>query len=233
MRHKISFVAALLACAVLFTGCTTAPTKSVVIPPQVAAIAPTAFTVLAQGAVGVAVSKGIKAADIASGAYQLKQLASGDNVTVQALTTEIMKLEQKAGLNTAQVVAVTEMRAAFDTIILGYINNGVISGNAKTTLFEILDNVIAAAVLLGAPNPDPNVPTADAAAVDQVTGPPATAAAQSPAMATLESPTVVGAAASTVLVAALKAFAHVEVSSPVAAGIAVLGSFAAGWLEAH
>jgi len=232
MRHKLSIAGALLACAVLLTGCSTAPTKQEIVSPQLAAIAPTAFTVMAQGAVGVAVSKGVKASDIASGAYQLKQFASGENVSVQALTTEIMRLEQKAGLNTEQVVAVTQMRTAFDTIILGYINNGVIAGTAKTTLLEILDNMIAAAVLLGAPNPDQSVPTADTGVtVDQI-GPPAPPT-RSPAMATLESPAIVGAAASTVLVAALKAFAHVEVSSPVAAGIAVLGSFTAGWLEAH
>lgn len=232
MRHNLCIAGALLACAVLLTGCGTAPTKQQVLLPQLAAIPPTAFTVLAQGAVGVAVSKGVKATDIASGAYQLKQFAGGENVSIQALTTEIVKLEQKAGLNTEQVVAVTEMRTVFDTIIIGYINNGVISGTAKTTLLTILNDVIAAAVLLGAPNPDPSVPTADTGvSVDQI-GPPAPPT-QSPAMATLESPAVVGAAASTVLVAALKVFAHVQVSSPVAAGIAVLGSFTAGWLEAH
>lgn len=231
MRNRLFLVGAILACAIALTGCSMAPTKQQIISPQLAAIAPTAFTVLAQGAVGVAVSKGIKADDIASGAYQLKHFASGENVSVQALTTEIMKLEQKAGLNAAQVVAVTEMRAVFDTIILGYVNNGVLSGTAKTDLLQILSDVISAAVLLGAPNPDSSVPLADTGLAIESNGPPAPA--QSPAMATLESPTVVGAAASTVLVAALKAFAHVEVSSPVAAGIAVLGSFAAGWLEAH
>lgn len=230
---KLSFAGVLLACVVLVTGCSTAPTKQQIVSPQLAAIAPTAFTVLAQGAVGVAVSKGIRAADIASGAYQLKQIANGESVSVQALTTEIMNLEQKAGLNAEQVVAITEMRAAFDTIILGYVNNGVISGTAKTTLLEILDNVISAAVLLGAPNPYGSAPIANTGLSIEQIGPPGPVPQQSPAMATLESPSVVGAAASTILVAALKAFAHVEVSSPVAAGIAVLGSFAAGWLEAH
>lgn len=234
MRHKLSLSSLVLAAAVLLTGCSTAPPKSV--SPQLIAAAPTAFRVIADGAVGVAVSKGVKPADIASGAYQLEQFAAGQNVTMQALTTEIMKLEQQAGLNPAQMIAVAEMRAAFDSIIIGYINNGVIAGTAKTTLQEILDDLISAAVLLGAPPPGPAIaPTADSdvlpATVTADVGPPAPT--KSPAMATLESPTVVGAAASTVLVAALKAFAHVEVSSPVAAGVAVLGSFAAGWLEAH
>ena len=81
---------------------------------------------------------------------------------MQALTTEIMKLEKQVGLNPVQMIAVAEMRAAFDSIIIGYINNGVIAGTAKTTLQEILDDLIAAAVLLGAPPPGPAIPpTAD------------------------------------------------------------------------
>lgn len=235
MLHKAIKIAAALV-AIALAGCGTAPTKP--LPPQVAAVAPTAFRVIADGAVGVAVSKGVKPADIAAGAYQLEQFASGQNVTMQALTTEIMKLEQQAALNPAQMLAVGEMRAAFDTIILGYINNGVIAGTAKTTLQEILNDIIAAAVLLGAPPPVPVPASADNDVVLTTTttadsGPPAPARAKSPSMAALESPPVVGAALSTVTVAALKAFAHVEVSSPVAAGISVIGAFLAGWLEQH
>lgn len=232
MLHKAIKIAAALV-AIALAGCGTAPTKP--LPPQVAAVAPTAFRVIADGAVGVAVSKGVKPADIAAGAYQLEQFASGQNVTMQALTTEIMKLEQQAALNPAQMLAVGEMRAAFDTIILGYINNGVIAGTAKTTLQEILNDIIAAAVLLGAPPPVPVPASADNDVVLTTTtadsGAPARA--KSPSMAALESPPVVGAALSTVTVAALKAFAHVEVSSPVAAGISVIGAFLAGWLEQH
>lgn len=162
MRHKLSLAGLVLVAAVLLTGCSTTPTKSAVISPQLIAAAPTAFRVIADGAVGVAVSKGVKPADIASGAYQLEQFAAGQNVTMQALTTEIMKLEQQAGLNPTQMIAVAEMRAAFDSIIIGYINNGVIAGTAKTTLQEILDDLISAAVLLGAPPPGPAIPpTAD------------------------------------------------------------------------
>lgn len=235
MRHKLSIAGLVLAAAVLLTGCSTAPTKP--LPPQLAAVAPTAFRVIADGAVGVAVSKGVKPADIAMGAYQLKQIASGQNVTMQALTTEIMKLEQQAGLNAAQVLAVAEMRAAFDTVILGYINNGVIAGTAQTTLQEIFDDLISASVLLGAPVPgaagplptadnDLSVPTTTADA-----GPPVPS--RTPSLATLESPPVVGGATSTVIVAALKAFAHIQVSSPTAAAITVLGTFLAGWIAEH
>lgn len=233
MLHKAIKIAAALA-AIALVGCSTAPTKP--LPPQVAAVAPSAFRVIADGAVGVAVSKGVKPADIAAGAYQLEQFASGQNVTMQALTTEIMKLEQQAGLNPAQMLAIGEMRAAFDTVILGYINNGVIAGTAKTTLQEILDDLISAAMLLGAPSPGPAVPpSADSDVILTTTtadiGPPTPM--KSPSIATLESPPIIGAAVSTVTVAALKAFAHVEVSSPVAAGISVLGAFLAGWLEQH
>lgn len=228
MLHKAIRCAAALVVLAIASGCTTAPTKP--LPPQLAAIAPTAFVVLADGAVGLAVSKGVKPDDIASIAYQLDQFASGQNVTVQALTTEIMHLEQQANLNAVQIAAITQLRAAFDTIILGYITNGVIDGTAKTTLHEILQNLISAAVLLGAPAPGPTTPgtpsTADSTA--PIFGPPAPdAKQQSSTMRALESPALVGGATSTVIVASLQAFKHLTVSAPTAAAITVLATFLA------
>jgi hypothetical protein len=234
---KWFFAGAILAALVTLTGCANAPMKP--IPPQIAALAPSAFVVLADGAVGVAVSKGVKPADIATIAYQLQQFASGSSITVQALTAEIQKLEAQANLNTAQTAAIVELRAAFDAIIAGYINNGVLSAAAKTTINEILQDLIVAAEMLGAPAPGPvpASPTADSVTLTNVTadsvGPPAPSSSSSPAMATLESPQVVGGATTTVIVAALKAFGHVNVSSPVAASIAVMATFLAGWLANH
>lgn len=231
---KLFVVGAALAAVAMLEGCTTAPMKP--IPPQVAAIAPTAFVVLADGAVGVAISKGVKPADIATIAYQLEQFASGHAVTVQALTAEIQRLEMQANLNTAQIAAITELRAAFDMIIAGYISGGVISGQAQTTILEILQDVITAAELLGAPAPNP--PTADSAAFNSTytadIGPPAPAVSQrSPSMQMLESPAVIGGATSTLIVASLQAFGHISVAAPAAAAITVLGTFIAAWLEAH
>lgn len=222
---KWSLTGAMLALLAILGGCANTPMKP--LPPQVAALAPSAFVVLADGAVGVAVSKGVKPADIAMIAFQLEQFANGSSITIQALTVEMQKLEAKAGLNTAQLAAIGELRGAFDMIIAGYVTNGAIPPAAKTTIVEILQDLIAAAEMLGAPDPataSSTLPVADI-------GPPAPSS--SPAMSTLESPQVVGAATATVLVAALKAFGHVNVSSPVAASIAVMSTFLAGWLASH
>jgi hypothetical protein len=206
---------------VLLSGCATAPATKTGTPSTASAVVPTSIMVLADGAVGVAVSKGVSPALIAGDAYQLLQFTSGKSITIQALTAEIQTLETKANLNTAQTAAVSELVAAFDGIIAGYIQAGSLPTGAQTTLEEIFGDLITAAELMGAPNPAP--------AVVPVAG----ATSSSPAMASLESPAVVGAATSTLIVAALKAFKGITVASPAAAAITVLASFLASWLVAH
>jgi PBP1b-binding outer membrane lipoprotein LpoB len=224
MRYSVTFMQLLLVAllvSLLLSGCATAPTTKTGTPSTAAAIVPTSIMVLADGAVGVAVSKGVSPSLIASDAYQLLQFTSGKSITIQALTAEIQTLETKANLNGVQAAAVSELVAAFDGIIAGYIQAGSLPASAQTTLEEIFGDLITAAELMGAPNPAPS------------TVPVASVPSSSPAMAGLESPPVVGAATSTVIVAALKAFKGITVSSPAAAAITVLASFLAAWLVAH
>lgn len=224
MHSKVLRIAGLSLIVAALAGCATGPTKP--LPPQVAAVIPTAYMVIADGAVGLAVSKGVRPQDIAEGAFQLQKFSSGQPVSVQALTTEIQKLEAQANFNPAQVAAVTQLRMAFDTIVLGYVQGGVISGTAQTTLTQIFSDVIMAAELLGA---IPPTAAADPAEI----GPPAAAATQRPgaAMAALESPQLVGAATSTLIVASLQAFKHITVGAPAAAAITVLATFTAGFID--
>lgn len=235
MRNRLLCVVGVLAAAIALSACTTAPAAKTTVSSTVAAVTPTAIMVLADGAVGVAVSKGVSPALIASGAYQLGQLASGQVITVQAITTEIQALETKGNLNVGEVAAITELRTAFDTIIAGYVQGGALPAAAQTTLAEIFGDVVSAAELLGAPNPAvlaPGTPAAPATPATSSIGPPAPSSRQS-ALSMLESPAVVGASTSTLIVASLQAFKGITVAAPAAAAITVVGTFLAALIAAQ
>lgn len=234
---KIRFFVPLSLMAIFFCGCTTVPPgKSPSNQQQIiASVEPAAIQTVATAAVGVAVSKGISASQIAIVAYQLQKFVSGSNITVGAVTTEIQSLEQKANLNTDQVVAIAGVRAIVDGLISSYIANGVISPSATTTLDAFLNDVIMAAEMLGSPFPGgtvtPGAPAAQANAPTADMGPPAPSPTSSSAWKSLESPQLVGAATSTLIVGALQAWGHLTVAAPAAAAITVLATFLAGWLS--
>jgi hypothetical protein len=195
-------------------------------------------------AVATAESKGVSAAQITSIAQQALAADQGTAATLETVAAVANAQIAKLGLPAGDVQAAQILEAALTVAIQVQIGNNASIAQAQAAIGTVLNAIIAAAnptlvPVSSAPattmngydvNEDAGCPYYEQP-IAKYSGPAPTCVQALPApapqnkhfvLASVESPAVVGAASSLVLVASLQAFAHVSVTSPVAAAITVL-----------
>jgi len=219
--------AAVLLCLLVLTGagCASNPAVNSSVS-QAATVVTSAqaqpiITAAADVAVATAEAHGISATQINSIASQALAADSGTAASLAEVGTLVNQQLAKLNLPPADLAAAQVVEIALGAAIQAQVGNNATAAQTQAAVADILKAIIAATAITGPP----------ATATPATTGATTAPASSQGLMASVESPTVVGAAAGTVAVWALKAFAHVTVSGPVAAAGVVLWTVAAAYLK--